>query len=104
MALSCTPIEVIMEWPSGSTATPSASTGPDVICSGFPSEYRWRHKWLWPSTNAVKYMHEPSGDQPADLHGPSGPMAFASKPPSSEIRRQRVQRPISFISITSADL
>src|SRR6185369_3089652 len=63
--LSCTPMEVIMERPSFSTATPSASMGPVVIGSGSPPENRWRHKRLFPSTAAVRYIHAPSGDQPA---------------------------------------
>src|SRR5450432_3643426 len=104
MALSCTPIEVMMERPSGSTATPSASIGPDVIGSGSTCGKRWRHKWLCPSTAAVKYIHEPSGDQPADLHGPWGPMGLASKRPSSEIIRQGLQPEFSSISATNADL
>ena len=81
-----------MERPSGSTATPSASTVPDVICSGFASGKRWRHRWLCPSTEAVKYIHDPSGDQPADLHGPFGPIGLTSKRPSSEISRHGAKR------------
>src|SRR6476469_4882184 len=92
------------ERPSGSTAIPSASTGPDVICSGFPFGNRWRHRWLCPSTDAVKYIHRPSGDQPADRHGPGGPMGAAWKRPSSEISRQGDQPAVSFISTTRADL
>src|SRR5579884_2424168 len=104
MELSCTPIEVMMERPSCSTATPSASAGPDVSCSGLPSGKCCRHKWLCPSTAAVKYIHDPSGDQPADLHGPSGPIGRASKRPTREINRHGVHAPASFISTTRADL
>src|SRR5882672_10756608 len=97
-------MEVMMERPSCSTATPSASIGPDVISSASPPTKRWRHKWLCPSTEAVKYIHDPSGDQPADLHGPCGPTGLAPKWPSREISRQGAQSPFSFISITKADL
>src|SRR5947209_5023328 len=104
MELACTPIEVMME-PSGSTATPSASIGPDVIASGFPFGKRWRHKRLCPSNEAVKYIHNPSGDQPVDLHGPPcGPMGLATKLPSSDISRQGAQSPFPSISTTNADL
>src|SRR5882757_8771449 len=104
MALSCTPIEVMMERPSCSTAIPSDSIGPDVINSGPPSGKRWRHKWLCPSIEAVKYIHVPSGDQPADRHGPWGPIGLGSKRPSMEISRQGAQPAFSSISTTNADL
>src|SRR5271169_279708 len=104
MALSCTPMEVMMEWPSCSTAIPSASIGPDVIRSGSPSGKRWRHRWLCPSAEAVRYIHDPSGDQPTDVHGPWGPIGLAAKRLSREISRQSAQPPLSSISTTNADL
>src|SRR5438270_7028659 len=97
-------IEVIMERPSCSTATPSASIGPGVISSGSPPAKRWRHKWLCPSTKAVKYIHDPSGDQPADLQGPWGPIGLAPKRPSREISLQGAQPRFSSISTIKADL
>src|SRR2546430_5626991 len=39
---------------------------------------------LRPSTEAVKYIHDPSGDQPADLHGPRG----RSEEHTSELQSQ----------------
>src|SRR5438445_13154386 len=90
--------------PSRSTATPSASMGPEVMGSGVPSGTRWRHKRLVPSTEAVKYIRDPSGDQPAELQGACGPIDLAAKLPSREIRRQGAQSPFSSISTTKADL
>ena len=93
-----------MERPFFSTATPSASIGPGVISSGSPPGKRWRYKWLCSSKEAVKYIHEPSGDQPTDVHGPEGPMGPASKLPLREIRRQGAHCPFSSISTTRAAL
>src|SRR5215831_15347935 len=90
--------------PSCSTATPSASIGPDVIGSGFPSGKRCRHKRLVPSAEAVKYICVPSGDQPAELHEPCGPIDFVPERPSREISRHGPQFPFSSISTTNADL
>src|SRR5580658_1619017 len=104
MALSSAPIDVITDRPSLSTATPSSSVGPKVICSGCPSVDRWRHRWLRPSTAAVKYIQEPSGDQPADVHAPLGPTGLASPLPASEMRLHGAHPPSSSISTTKADL
>jgi hypothetical protein len=43
-----------------------------VISSASPPAKRWRQRWLCPSTEAVKYIRDPSRDQPADLHVPRG--------------------------------
>src|ERR1700739_2274242 len=98
------PTEVIMERPSGSTAMASSSAGPYVICSGLPLGKRWRQRWLWPATWAAKYIHAPLGDQPADVHAPSGPMFLGAEEPSSEMITQGAQPPFSFICTTSAVL
>src|SRR5215468_1818234 len=103
MVLWCAPIEVMTE-PSCSTATPSASIGPDVIGSGRPSGKRWRHRRLIPSTEAVKYICDPSGAQLAEVQAPRGPIDLALDRPSRKIRRQGPQFPFSSISTTKADL
>src|SRR5580704_656434 len=102
MVLSWTPSDVIIERPSPSTAMPSSSVGPDVICSGWPLGKRWRHRWLCASVAAVKYIQEPSGDQPADRQAPSGPIGRGGDLASIEMSRHGAQPPLSFISTTKA--
>src|SRR5580704_2891814 len=97
-------MEVMTERPSGSTASPSSPAGPKVICSGCPLGKRWRHRWLCPSTHAMKYIHLPSGDQPAEVHAPSGPMDLGWELPSSEMSRHMPHSPCPFISTIKADL
>ena len=76
-----------------------------MIRSGTPSGKRWRHRWLCPSTEAVKYIHEPSGAQPTDLQGPFGPVGLAAKLPSREISQQGAQPLfLSILATTKADL
>src|SRR6185295_16221235 len=101
--------------PSGATATPSSSVGPKVICSGFPLGNRCRHKcqlpkgWVGsvfapPSAEALKYIHFPSGDQPAAVQKPGGPTRLPSDVPSKGKSRQGCQVAVRSISTISADL
>ena len=56
-------------------------------------------------TVATKYIHdEPSGDQPAAVHPPSGPTGLGGEWPSREIRRHIDHHPSPFISTTKAVL
>src|SRR5580698_5253349 len=89
--LCCVKIEVISERPSGATATPSSSSGPDVICSGCPSGKRCRHKCCRPSMVAPKYIQRPSGDQPADVQAPAGPTRLPRDPPAMGTKRHGSQ-------------
>ena len=55
------------------------------------------------SAVTLKYIHAPSGDQPAEVHAPCGPMDLAAARPTREISRQGRQSFASFISTTRAD-
>src|SRR5437764_1465406 len=87
-ALCRTPTEVISERPSGATAKPSSSAGPNVSCSGLPSGNACRQRWLAPLTSAPKYIQFPSGDQPAEVQSPVGPTCLPGEPPPRGTIRQ----------------
>src|ERR1700677_4022968 len=93
MALVRTPIEVMTERPSRSTANPSSSVGPKVICSGRPAR-----KALAPQV-ALSFD---SGDEihPRAIHRPAGGGASALRPYRSGLksaveRNELARRPIS---------
>src|SRR5262245_36547436 len=101
------PTAVMNDRPSGAMARPSSSVGPEVICSGRSSvsrtEKRWRHAWNALPALELKYIHTPSGDQPANQHAASGgPTWRPGELASIGTRRHGVQAPRSFISATSA--
>jgi hypothetical protein len=91
---------VKIDRPSALIAMPVSSVGPKVICSSLPLAKVWRHTWLEPFTVAVKYIARPSGDQPADVHPPSGPISEPVDVPSNGTRRQRPQSPVGPIWTT----
>src|SRR5438093_5031722 len=99
--LACwNPMLVMRYLPSGVSAVPSCSVGPNVICSGVPFGYRWRHTWKAPPAFDEKYIHRPSPDQVTVVHWPSsGPMERPADDPSNGTRRHGSQSP--FISTTS---
>src|SRR5262245_11646353 len=68
MELCLSPTAVINERPSGAMAMPSSSVGPEVICSGRPSEKRCRQMWNAPPALEFRYIHFPSGDHAAKVH------------------------------------
>src|SRR5262245_31065486 len=100
--LACwSPMLVMRYLPSGVSAVPSCSVGPNVICSGVPFGYRWRHTWKAPPAFDEKYIHRPSLDQLAVVHWPSnGPTGRPGDDPSNGTRRHGSHSP-PFISTTS---
>src|SRR5258708_33343558 len=92
------PTEVIRERPSGATATPSSSVGPNVICSGSPEGQRCRHMWKLPPAATLKYIQRPSGDHPPAVHLPGGPTWRPSELPSNGTTRHGIQVPLWSIS------
>src|SRR5438552_15898440 len=69
--LACwSPMLVMTYLPSGVSAVPSCSVGPNVICSGVPFGYRWRHTWKAPLAFDEKYIHGRSLAQVAVRHRP----------------------------------
>src|SRR5215467_11480426 len=88
--------------PSAATAMPSSSAGPDVICSGTPSGKRCRQVWNAPPALELKYIHFPSGDQAAKVHGaPCGPTSFPWELAFMGTTRQGCQGP-PFRSVINA--
>src|SRR5205814_2279566 len=76
-----TPIELTNERPSGKNDRPCSSVAPAVTCSGTPSGNRWRQMWKPSPALAEKYIHAPSGDQVASVHGADGgPTTRAADP------------------------
>src|SRR6516162_8769880 len=104
MLLCRTPADVTSECPSGATAMPSSSVGPNVICSGTPFGNRWRQMWNPSPASALKYIHRPSGAQPAYVQRPLvGPATSPPEFPSNGTTRHDRQ-PASSISETSTHL
>src|ERR1700691_5699631 len=102
--LSFIPTAETMERPSRVMAMPASWAGPEVICSGLPAGKGWRHRWLEPLRDALKYIHFPSGDQVAEVHGPGGPTCEPNELPSKGTNRQRCQAPVGPISTTKTQL
>src|SRR5215831_11231273 len=90
-----------MSDPSGITATPVSSVGPNVICSGVPPVNRWRQRCEIPCTNTLKYIQAPSWDHAADVHTPGGPTCRPAELPSNGTRRHGLNPPLSISTIST---
>src|SRR5579859_295648 len=90
------PTDVIMERPSGDRAIPSSSVGPEVSCSGLPSGKRCRQIWKLSSPCKLRYIHFPSCDQAALVHGAfASPTCLPADPPPTGTTRQGNHSPLS---------
>src|SRR5712671_5663842 len=83
--------------PSGATAIPSSSVGPDVICSEAAS--------VAPSAFDVPYIHAPSGAHAAKRQAASGGPTWRPRDvPLMGTSRHGIHSPLSVISAMSAHL
>ena len=95
------PTEVINDLPSGATAMPASSVGPDVNCSAGPLGNSVRQIWNpEPPTSLVRLDPFAVGDQAAEMQLPSGPMNASG---SAVGREQPATLPVKGIHLDRDD-